>query len=114
MILLADVLAGDVGNQSLVFQCPKDVPGATDRPAPNTGKSFFETEASSYEFRRRPQFAGVVFDRLSYKYEQWFGRKVANHMIWIMRDYENFHDKAGKKGSRRYLYADGHVTDFEN
>jgi hypothetical protein len=31
-----------------------------------------------------------------------------------MRDFNNFHGEPGKDGARRYLYYDGHVTDFEN
>ena len=113
-IALSDILAEHVGDQRQVFHCPLDQPGATERPEPNVGKSYFESEGSSYEFRRRPQFAGQVFDRLSGLYERRTGRLVVNHMLWIMRDYNNFHAEFGERGSRRYLYVDGHVTDFEN
>ncbi len=111
-ILLADLMAEHIGGQCDVFHCPLDLPFAAERPEPNLGKSYFESEGSSYEFR--PQFAGMVFDRLSSWYEQRRRRKVANNMLWIIRDYNNFHAEAGEKGSRRYLYVDGHVTDFEN
>jgi len=38
---------------------------------------------------------------------------VTDNSIWIMRDYFNFHGEAGTPGARRYLYIDGHVTDYE-
>ena len=111
-VLLSDLLGEHVGDQQQVFRCPLDLPDMTDRPAPNSGKSYFQSEGSSYEFRRG--FGGLVSDRLSYRYERSRRRKVANHMLWIMRDYNNFHGEGGERGSRRYLYVDGHVTDFEN
>lgn len=119
-ILLSDLLAEHVGGQRQVFRCSLDLPDTTDRPAPNSGKSYFDSEGSSYVFRDEPRghfgvrFGGLVSDRLSYHYEQRRHRKVANHMLWIMQDYNNFHGEAGERGSRRYLYVDGHVTDFEN
>ncbi len=111
-VYISDVLADQLSNQVGVFQCPEDQPGAVERSEDNAGKTFFETEKSSYEFRAL--FAGEVADRLSFLYQERTGRKVPNHMIWIMRDYANFHNPAGQAGSRRYLYVDGHVTDFEN
>ena len=33
--------------------------------------------------------------------------------IFILRDYEDFHGKAGKTGSRMYFYADNLVADRE-
>jgi prepilin-type N-terminal cleavage/methylation domain-containing protein len=110
-IRLSDLLLENVGNRREVFQCPEDKPGATSRPDANAGRSYFESEGSSYEFRRF--FGGLVFDRLAPTYERFTGDKVANNMLWIMRDYNNFHGPAGSPGSRRYLYVDGHVTDFE-
>ena len=119
-ILLSDLLAEHVGDQRQVFRCPLDLPDTTERPAPNLGKSYFQSEGSSYVFRDEPRrrfgvrFGGLVSDRLSYQYEQRYHRKVPNHMLWIMQDYNNFHGEAGERGARRYLYVDGHVTDFEN
>jgi prepilin-type N-terminal cleavage/methylation domain-containing protein/prepilin-type processing-associated H-X9-DG protein len=111
-IALADLLRVHVQEQMRVLHCPNDHPGAVQRPAPNGGMSYFETEGSSYEFRRG--YGGLVYDRLANRFEERTGRRVANNMIWIMRDYNNFHGKAGEDGSRRYLYADGHVADYEN
>jgi hypothetical protein len=47
-------------------------------------------------------------------YEQRADLKVADNAFWVMRDFNNFHGSGGKPGARRYLYSDGHVTDFEN
>lgn len=118
-IYLIDLMKEHVGNNTAVFECPQDQPGGVQRKEPNIGKSFFESERSSYELRGRdPPFwrgiAGMQYDRLSSEYEKFRGRKVPNHMIWVMRDYQNFHAPAGQVGSRRYLYLDGHVSDLEN
>ena len=47
-------------------------------------------------------------------FERFRGRTIPDNTVWIMRDYNNFHGEGGKPGARRYLYIDGHVTDFEN
>lgn len=93
------------------FQCPNDI--ADDgRAAPNAGKSYFESELSSYEYR--VQFNGLTMDQVVARFEERREEPVADNMIWLMRDFNNFHGLAGQPGSRRYLYEDGHVTDFEN
>ncbi len=47
-IFVADVLQGYVDVETRIFHCPKDTPGWSEREAPNTGKSYFESERSSY------------------------------------------------------------------
>ena len=47
-IFIADVLCRLVGDQTRVFHCPKDVPDWSEREPPNTGKSYFQSERSSY------------------------------------------------------------------
>lgn len=111
-VYLADLLKPHLSSETRVFQCPEDQPGRIERPAPNTGKSYFQSERSSYEFRLF--MGGLMEDRLSEQYERFSGVKVPDEMLWIMRDYENFHGAPGSPGARRYLYVDGHVTDFEN
>lgn len=49
-VYIADVLDRYVGGQRRVFRCPQDKPGAFERDAPHTNKSWFETEKSSYEW----------------------------------------------------------------
>lgn len=47
-VFIADLVAPYVGGDTKVFRCRGDVPWVTDRLPPNTGKSYFETERSSY------------------------------------------------------------------
>lgn len=112
-IFLADVLLGHAGGDPNVFRCPKDESGVI-RPEPNNGLSYFESEKSSYEYRFRPGLGGNTIAEVASSMKRFTGRAIADNTIWIMRDYDNFHGNAGEAGARRYLYADGHVTDFEN
>ncbi len=110
-----------------VFKCPADIPGKFKRDGDKAGKSFFETENSSYEFNTLLPFflmnPGEPLDfnirvKLqdivrSERAKQYFGGKPAEEEIWLMTDYETFHGKAGKPGSKNYLYVDGHVGDLE-
>jgi prepilin-type N-terminal cleavage/methylation domain-containing protein len=115
-IYLADVLKPHVKNQVDVFHCPDDKPNLTDRPAPNAGKSYFQSERSSYEYRvRLGGLTPAEFDQaLGHPWHPNPDRNVPSNLIWVSRDYENFHGKAGKNGARRYLYIDGHVEDYEH
>lgn len=110
-IYIADVLLEHLSGARKVMQCPMDEPGVV-RPDPNDGRSYFDSEHSSYEYQTR--FAGSTIQEVATRYERFTGRPVADNTIWLMRDYDNFHGKAGNPGARRYLYIDGHVTDFEN
>lgn len=110
-IRICDVLAPNLGNQLKVFQCPNDKQDPA-RLAPNTNKSFFQSEGSSYEYRI--QFGGQTVIETVKRMESFSGRPVPENTIWIMRDYGNFHGKGGNDGARRYLYVDGHVSDYEN
>ena len=108
-IYIADVLKKDTAGQNQVFKCPGDK-ADNDRPEPNRGKSYFQTEKSSYEFRWR--MGGQTMKEYAEDMEHRFG-KVPLNSIWVFRDFDNFHGPGGKPGARRYLYIDGHVTDFE-
>lgn len=112
-IYIADVLRKRVNDDERVFQCPNDIPDDA-RAAPNAGLSFFQSEKSSYEYRMFPPLGGRTVQDLATRMSQFGDRVVAENQVYIMRDYNNFHGKAGKPGARRYLYVDGHVTDFEN
>lgn len=109
-IYIADVLKKRVGGDRTLFRCPSDHEGGV-RPEPNNGLSYFQSERSSYEYRF--MLAGRTMDEMAGLFSR-RGRIIADNAIWIMRDYDNFHGRAGAAGSRRYLYIDGHVTDFEN
>jgi prepilin-type N-terminal cleavage/methylation domain-containing protein len=110
-IYIAEVIRPDTAERQLIYQCPNDEPGA-DRPEPNIGKSYFQSEKSSYEYRVR--LRGMTTREAANRAERFAGRTVTENTIWIMRDYFNFHGPEGTLGARRYLYIDGHVADFEN
>ncbi|MCH7812429.1 MAG: hypothetical protein IID40_00270, partial [Planctomycetes bacterium] len=111
---IADVLAPHTGKQDNLFRCPSDEPDF-DRPAPNAGLSYFQSERSSYEYRTfHPSLAGRTITEVANQMERYGGQPVAEHSIWIMQDYFNFHGPPAQVGARRYLYYDGHVTDYEN
>ncbi|MFQ5462089.1 MAG: type II secretion system protein [Phycisphaerae bacterium] len=110
-IYIADVLRKYIRGETKVFQCPNDHSGA-GRPAPNAGLSYFESEKSSYGYRW--QLGGRTIAEVLNRFRNRLGSAVAENSIYVMSDYDNFHGKAGKPGARRYLYMDGHVTDFEN
>lgn len=109
-IFIADVLKSDVGDPG-AFRCPNDLPDDA-RPAPNAGRSYFDSEKSSYEYRF--QFAGLTTTEVASRIEQRTDQRISDNTIWILRDYNNFHGPGGTPGARRYLYVDGHVTDFEH
>ena len=119
-IYLADVLKRHLKGGTNALECPDDRPWATQRPVPNTGKSFFQSERCSYQYRSR--LAGltpVEFGQHSGG-RWWHPREsTVDHItlpatVWFACDYDNFHGKAGQIGARRYVYIDGHVSDFEN
>jgi prepilin-type N-terminal cleavage/methylation domain-containing protein len=111
-IFIADVLLPHMGNVPETFQCPDDKPGRK-RPAPNDGKSYFQSERSSYEYRT-PFAGGKTIIELANMASEFTGRAIAPNSIWLLKDYNAFHGKPGQSGALRYLYVDGHVTDFEN
>jgi hypothetical protein len=103
------VLSTDTVGQAQVFKCPGDQPD-NERPDPNRGKTYFDTEGTSYEFRWR--LGGMTMQEYVEDMQHRFGN-VPPTSIWVFRDYDNFHGPGGSRGSRRYLYIDGHVTDYE-
>ena len=114
-IRIADVLRIEIGDPA-AFHCPNDVSG-DGRLAPNNGLTYFQSEGSSYEYRTRPPLAGRTAKEVAALFERGprgTGVKVADNAFWVFQDFNNFHGPAGKPGARRYLYSDGHVTDFEN
>ncbi|MBI3834103.1 MAG: prepilin-type N-terminal cleavage/methylation domain-containing protein [Planctomycetes bacterium] len=107
---IGDLLSKRVSDIN-VFHCPKDTSGNA-RPAPNAGKSYFESERTSYEYRI--QLAGLTASESATQASRMLRDPVAENTVWILRDFDNFHGKGGTKGARRYLYSDGHVTDYEH
>lgn len=111
-IRIADVLKHQVGVDA--FECPADTSG-DDRPDPNIGLTYFQSEGSSYEYRTlRPNIGGRTAREIATMLSDRIESTVADNAFYVMRDYDNFHGTGGKAGARRYLYSDGHVTDFEN
>jgi prepilin-type N-terminal cleavage/methylation domain-containing protein len=110
-VFISQVLSNDTVDQAQIFKCPGDKPD-NDRPDQNRGKTYFDTEGSSYGFRWRLSGMTIAEYVSDMQTESHHG-KIEPNSIWLFRDYDNFHGTGGKKGSRRYLYIDGHVTDFE-
>lgn len=125
-VYFADVMKKHLKNPK-VLQCPEDTPGKTNREGqtsegvPKQGKSFFQTERSSYEYRQQLhgltpiEFNNMTHGPPGHEHKHDDDSHPAN-TIWFARDYENFHSRDGKVGQavRRYAYIDGHVSDFEN
>jgi len=113
-IRIADVLRGEIDDPA-AFHCPNDLSN-DGRLAPNNGLTFFQSEGSSYDYRSR-LLGGLTAPEVAKLFEQGrrgVGVKVADNAFWVFQDFDNFHGPVGKPGARRYLYSDGHVTDFEN
>ena len=110
-IYIADALRLEVGDEVEVFRCPNDDSGVGGAAPPNRRCSV-ESVRSSYEYRTRS--GGRRIEEIVAMFERFRGRTIPDNTVWIMRDYNNFHGEGGKPGARRYLYIDGHVTDFEN
>ncbi len=110
-VYIADVLGPYVDSQDEVFHCPADLPGRFQREAPNAGRSWFQSERSSYQYR--VQLAGRTMTEVANLFER-MGRTYSENTIYVMRDFNNFHGKDGDTRKRNYLYIDGHVSDFEN
>jgi len=112
-----------------VFQCPADVPGFDNRPAPNTGRSFFQTEGSSYRFNvelywlmrdtsapdpwktlKPTTLYNLVRDP---RMAEYYRGQPSEEQIHLLRDYQPFHGSKGSTQPINFLYVDGHVSDLE-
>ncbi|NOX59441.1 MAG: type II secretion system protein [Planctomycetes bacterium] len=125
---IVDDLAKELADEGEdVFKCPADIPGKTDRLGDNEGKSYFQSENSSYQFNTflpfflMPAGSPMDFD-IPVKLQEIvrteraknrYGGQPAEEQIWLMKDYFAFHGKPGTVGSTNYLYVDGHVGDLE-
>jgi prepilin-type N-terminal cleavage/methylation domain-containing protein len=110
-IYVADVVKPHACEQGLIFKCPDDVTG-NEREAPNQGKTYFQTEHTSYEYQVR--LGGQTIEQYVARIEEHLGIRLEINSIWLFRDFNNFHAPGGTPGARRYLYNDGRVTDFES
>jgi len=120
-IFFGDVLAKHLKGNGGALECPEDRPGIKDRDPPNAGKSYFQSERSSYEYNVRlrgltpPEFNKRLHGPPGHEHQHENDRHPPN-TIWFARDYWNFHNKDLKSapGARRYAHIDGHVSDMEN
>ena len=98
-----------------VYKCPADKPRnlQEERPAPNTGKSYFESEGSSYQFQDHPGILGHKVQEVAKRISSRGDRVLAENQIWLVKDWQGFHGTPGEKNAANYLYSDGHVTDLE-
>ena len=77
-----------------VLRCPAD-----------TGGRYFFSEGSSYEYNA--MMSGRTVRSLPAV------QRVGESRVPVMYDYEPFHGRAGRPGAANYLFADGHVGDFD-
>ena len=96
---IVDVLAAWVESPA-TFHCPADVEPQSDID----GKTYFESEGSSYEYHTMHSGKKVEDGFLT--------RHFGIARIPVMNDYISFHGKDGKYGSRNYLFADDHIGDM--
>ncbi len=109
---IVDVFADKITNKN-VYKCHADRGGNTYTSydsddneievSINNGKSFFESEGSSYEYHSM-----LGGRRLK---DGFAARNPA--MMWVMMDFQPFHGKAGALGAANFLFADWHVGDFK-
>lgn len=79
------------------FVCPADTVKKYYRP---------EKEGLSYEYNARLGGKPVSRSFLA-------RRGIPERDIHVMSDFDPFHGKAGKPGSKNYLYADTHIGDYK-
>ena len=125
-LYIADVIGRELQGDRDVFHCPNDQPDAGRGP-PNAGRSYFDSEKSSYQYRDqfRVVLGGKQLRNVIADIQAGFRRRaeqtgapgevvIPENAFWLMCDYANFHAEAGQQGARRYLYIDGHIGDFGN
>ncbi|MHC4066877.1 MAG: type II secretion system protein [Planctomycetota bacterium] len=112
-----------------IFQCPADLPGVADRGEPNGYKSYYQTEGSSFQFNVRLYW--LMTEPGASSHDRWrpkpttlyklvrhprmlrfYGSQPAEEEIWLMSDYEPFHNRRKPTKGFNFLYIDGHVADL--
>lgn len=110
--LLKPYLTTEVGNQDAVFHCPADVAGKSQRLPEFDGKTFFETDGTSYAYNARLGGRKMYEIVRNDWVKRHFGGQVTEAEIWVLRDFVAFHGEPGTPGASNYLYIDGHVSDL--
>jgi len=102
---LVTVLAPYIESSEVVFRCPSDVaptPSGNDEPYHEKEGLSYEYPALRLEGKRRPQL--LVDSR---------GNPAASSSdVWLSYDFDAFHALPGTKGSRNFVYLDGHAQPF--
>jgi len=116
-----------------LYRCRSDMPGKTKRTTvdPNDlGKSFWETEGTSYQYTPLPAgLADVVAgdgksgiinvgdvvvkitpELSGHPWHHFRGMKTSQ--MYVLTEYESFHGKRGTSKIRNTLYADLHVEEY--
>jgi prepilin-type N-terminal cleavage/methylation domain-containing protein len=99
---LAATLFEFVGRDTRIFRCPSD---ANPRDALGNvvaGGSYYDLCGTSYEYS--PRTAGKTFPELESS-SSW-----GLSQIWLVYDFDPVHGIVFTRGSRLFLYADGHVA----
>ena len=108
------ILAYHGAKDDKLFKCPADKPRNFQEPRdpPKDGRSYFQTEASSYQFNDR------LVGRKVAEVARWITKNtnmtIAENQLWLAKDFQGFHAKMGQENAANYLYYDGHVTDLED
>jgi prepilin-type N-terminal cleavage/methylation domain-containing protein len=97
---IADVLKPYLDSPELL-RCPADAGSGREG-----GQSYFQTEASSYEYSTMLGGRTVGDDFLTKR----FGESQSP----VMHDYRPFHGRPGRPGAMNYLFVDGTVGDLGN
>ncbi|MDP6046238.1 MAG: type II secretion system protein [Phycisphaerae bacterium] len=94
---IVDALGGDIEDPE-ILQCPSD-----NQPNDN-GKTYFQSEGSSYEYHSMLGGKKVGDNFLS--------RNYGESNTPVMNDYKPFHGRPGESGAMNYLFADCSVGDL--
>jgi len=95
---ISEVLASFMDDPA-ILQCPSD-----DEPKAD-GKTYFESEGSSYEYHSMLGGRKVGDNFLSQEYGE--------SRTPVMNDYKPFHGRPGTSGAMNFLFADCSVGDLE-
>ena len=112
-----------------LFRCPSDMPSKSDREDEFKGKTFWETEKTSYEYNLIPMefmnhlyvskidvgdtfvkwnIPWLIMMRVPKEMQEYLSQaKIAE--TYLLYEFEAFHGTRGNKEIRHTLYADCHV-----
>lgn len=97
---LPEVLGEYVEGNMKAFRCPADKhPNPSQGPPGNT---YYEKYGLSYEYPS-DRFSDKSFVDVTR------GGSRGTSTIWLLYDYDHFHDREGALHAHNYLYLDGHV-----